>query len=125
MTTFVLVHGAWHGGWCWRFVAPALRHAGYEVYTPSLTGLGDRAHLARPGIDLSLHVQDIVALLEIEDLHDVVLLGHSYGGMFVTGVADRCAPRIRRCMSSEPFGQLSNRIKRVWPIRVEVQAAEA
>jgi hypothetical protein len=56
MTTFVLVHGAWHGGWCWRFVAPMLRHAGHDVYTASLTGLGDRAHLAWPEIDLELHV---------------------------------------------------------------------
>jgi pimeloyl-ACP methyl ester carboxylesterase len=103
MTTFVLVHGGWHGGWCWRFVAPALRSAGHEVYTPTLTGLGDRAHLARPGIDLDLHVQDVVALLEMEDLHDVVLLGHSYGGMVVTGVADRCAERIRRLVYLDAF----------------------
>ena len=95
MTAFVLVHGAWHGGWCWRFVAPTLRRAGHDVYTPTLTGLGERAHLARPGIDLDLHVQDVVALLEAEDLHEVVLLGHSYGGMVVTGAADRCAARIR------------------------------
>jgi len=103
MTTFVLVHGAFHGGWCWRFVAPALRRAGHEVYTPTLTGLGDRAHLARPGIDLDLHVQDVVALLEMEDLHDVVLLGHSYGGMVVTGVADRCAERIHRLVYLDAF----------------------
>jgi len=103
MTTFVLVHGGWHGGWCWRFVVPALRSAGHEVYTPTLTGLGDRAHLARPGIDLDLHVQDVVALLEMEDLHDVVLLGHSYGGMVVPGVADRCAERIRRLVYLDAF----------------------
>ena len=77
MTTFLLVHGAWFGGWCWRFIAPTLRRAGHDVCTPSLTGLGGRAHLARPGIDLELHVQDVVALLEMEDLHEVVLLGHS------------------------------------------------
>lgn len=83
MTTFVLVHGAWHGGWWWRFIAPALRRAGHDVYTPSLTGLGDRAHLARPGIDLERHVQNAIALLEMEDLHEIVLVGHSYGGMVV------------------------------------------
>jgi pimeloyl-ACP methyl ester carboxylesterase len=94
MTAFVLVHGGWHGGWCWRFVAAALRRADHDVYTPSLTGLGDRAHLARPGIDLELHIQDVVAVLEMEDLREVVLLGHSYGGMVVTGVADRCTARI-------------------------------
>jgi pimeloyl-ACP methyl ester carboxylesterase len=103
MTTFVLVHGAWHGGWCWRFVAPALRRAGHDVYTPTLTGLGERAHLARPGIDLDLHVQDVVALLEMEDLQEVVLLGHSYGGMVVTGVADRCAARIRHLVYLDAF----------------------
>ena len=103
MTTLVLVHGAWHGGWCWRFVAPLLRRAGHDVFTPSLTGLGDRAHLARPGIDLELHVQDIVALLEMEDLREVVLVGHSYGGMVVTGAADRCAARIRRVVYLDAF----------------------
>ena len=103
MTAFVLVHGAWHGGWCWRFVAPALRRAGHDVYTPTLTGLGERAHLARPGIDLDLHVRDVVALLEAEDLHEVVLLGHSYGGMVVTGAADRCAARIRRLVYLDAF----------------------
>ena len=64
MTTFVLLHGAWHGAWCGRFVAPALRRAGHNVYTPTLTGLGERAHLTRPEIDLKLHVQDVLALLE-------------------------------------------------------------
>ena len=103
MATFVLVHGAWHGGWCWRFVAPMLRRAGHEVFTPTLTGLGDRAHLERPGIDLDLHVQDVVALLETEDLRDVVLLGHSYGGMVVTGAAERCAGRIRRLVYLDAF----------------------
>jgi len=80
-----------------------LRRAGHEVYTPTLTGLGERAHLARPGIDLDLHVQDVVALLEAEDLHEVVLLGHSYGGMVVTGAADRCAARIRRLVYLDAF----------------------
>jgi pimeloyl-ACP methyl ester carboxylesterase len=103
MTAFVLVHGGWHGGWCWRFVAAALRRAGHDVYTPSLTGLGDRAHLARPGIDLELHVQDVVALLEMEDLREVVLVGHSYGGMVVTGAADRCTVRIRNLVYLDAF----------------------
>lgn len=103
MTTFVLVHGAWHGGWKWRFVAPILRRAGHEVFTPTLTGLGERAHLARPGIDLDLHVQDVVAVLETEDLREVVLVGHSYGGMVVTGVAERCAERIRRLVYLDAF----------------------
>ena len=103
MRAFVLVHGAWHGGWCWRFVAPMLRRAGHEVFAPTLTGLGERAHLARPGIDLELHVQDVIALLETEDLQEVVLVGHSYGGMVVTGAADRCAARIRRLVYLDAF----------------------
>lgn len=103
MSTFVLVHGAWHGGWCWRFLAPLLRRAGHDVFTPTLTGLGERAHLARPEIDLDLHVQDVVAVLEMEDLREVVLLGHSYGGMVITGVAERCPERIRRLVYLDAF----------------------
>jgi pimeloyl-ACP methyl ester carboxylesterase len=103
VSTFVLVHGAWSGGWKWRFVAPMLRRAGHEVLTPTLTGLGERAHLARPDIDLDVHVQDVVGLLEMEDLRDVVLLGHSYGGMVVTGAAERCPERIRRLVYLDAF----------------------
>jgi len=103
MTTFVLVHGAWSGGWKWRFVAPILQRAGHEVFRPTLTGLGERAHLARPDIDLDVHVQDIVGLLEMEDLRDVALVGHSYGGMVVTGVAERAAGRIRRLVHLDAF----------------------
>jgi pimeloyl-ACP methyl ester carboxylesterase len=103
MTAFLLVHGGWHGGWCWRFVTRALRRAGHDVHTPSLTGLGVRAHLARPGIDLELHVQDVVAVLEMEDLREVVLVGHSYGGMVVTGAADRCTARIRNLVYLDAF----------------------
>jgi len=103
VSTFVLVHGAWSGGWKWRFVAPILRRAGHEAFTPTLTGVGERAHLARPDIDLDVHVQDVVGLLEMEDLRDVVLLGHSYGGMVVTGVAERAAERIRRLIYLDAF----------------------
>jgi pimeloyl-ACP methyl ester carboxylesterase len=99
--TFVLVHGAWHGGWCWRFVRPLLE--AHQVFTPSLTGLGERRHLARPDIDLDTHVTDIVSLLEMEDLHDVVLVGHSYGGMVVTGAADRVPERIARLVYLDAF----------------------
>ena len=89
MTTFVLIHGAWHGGWCWKAVSQALRRAGHEVYAPSLTGLGERRHLASREIDLDTHLDDVVSLLEMEDLSEVVLVGHSYGGMVITGAADR------------------------------------
>src|SRR5262249_25595660 len=109
MATFVLVHGAWHGGWCWRDVAARLRRAGHDVYAPSLTGLGERAHLARPGIALDDHVQDVVALLQMEALSDVVLVGHSYGGMVVTGAADREAARIRRLVYLDAFVPESGR----------------
>jgi pimeloyl-ACP methyl ester carboxylesterase len=103
MATFVLVHGAWHGGWCWRSVSPLLRRAGHEVFAPSLTGLGERKHLARSDIGLDMHIEDIVSLLEMEDLKDVVLVGHSYGGMVVTGAADRAHGRIKRLVYLDAF----------------------
>ena len=95
MARFVLIHGAWHGGWCWQRVASIMLAAGHTVYTPTLTGLGERVHLAHRGIDLSLHVSDVVAVLETEDLTDVVLVGHSYAGMVITAVAERAAERLR------------------------------
>lgn len=91
---FVLVHGAWHGGWCWKKLSPILRAAGHEVYTPTLTGLGERVHLLAPDIDLATHINDVVNLLEYEDLQNVVLVGHSYGGMVISGVANQAGPRI-------------------------------
>jgi len=94
MATFVIVHGAWSGPHAWRWVRPLLREAGHEVFTPCLTGLGERAHLASPEVDLDTHVRDIVGVLEFEDLHDVVLVGHSYGGPVITGAADRVPGRL-------------------------------
>jgi pimeloyl-ACP methyl ester carboxylesterase len=102
-TTFVLVHGAWHGGWCWIKTTRLLTDAANTVYTPTLTGLGERAHLARPDIDLGTHVQDVVAVLEAEDLKNVVLVGHSYGGMVVSGVAARVRNRIARLVYLDAF----------------------
>ncbi len=96
MATFVLVHGAWAGGWCWKLVTPLLRAQGHEVYTPTLTGLGERAHLSGPDVDFETHVQDVVNLLEFEDLHDVLLVGHSLGGTVVGAVAHRVPERIAR-----------------------------
>jgi len=96
MATYVLVHGGGHGGWCYQRVARVLRTAGHDVYTPTMTGLGERSHLLSPKIDLDLHIRDIVAVLHYEDLRDVILVGHSYGGMVITGVADRAADRIGR-----------------------------
>jgi pimeloyl-ACP methyl ester carboxylesterase len=103
MTTYVLVHGAWHGGWCWRRVADRLRKAGHKVFTPTMTGLGDRAHLNSPDIDLNTHIQDICAVFEAEEIDRAVLCGHSYGGMVITGVADRLADRIRAIVYLDAF----------------------
>jgi pimeloyl-ACP methyl ester carboxylesterase len=96
MTTFVLVPGAWLGGWCWRNVAVPLRASGHTVMGATLTGLGERAHLMSPEISLDTHVVDIVNLLHWRDLNNVVLVGHSYGGMVITAVAERVPNRIRR-----------------------------
>jgi pimeloyl-ACP methyl ester carboxylesterase len=100
---FVLVHGAWHGGWCWAKVARLLRDAGHEVYTPTLTGLGERAHLARPETDLELHIQDLVAMLEAEELRQITLVGHSYAGFVITGAAARAAARIGHLVYLDAF----------------------
>ena len=96
MATYVLVHGGAHGGWCYQRVARVLRSAGHEVYAPTMTGLGERSHLVSPKVDLDLHINDIVQVLRYEDLSDVILVGHSYGGMVITGVADRAADRVGR-----------------------------
>ncbi len=119
MATFVIVHGAWSGPHAWRWVRPLLRAAGHEVVTPSLTGLGERAHLATPMTDLDTHVTDVAAVLHFEDLWDVVLVGHSYGGMVITGVADRARPSTvaarpvrdlgRTCENPPDLGRVSGR----------------
>lgn len=96
MSTFVLVHGAYCGGWSWKKVTPPLRAAGHDVYTPTLTGLGERAHLLTPDVNLSTYIHDIVNLLFYEDLHDVILVGWGYSGMVITGVAEQAAERLGR-----------------------------
>ena len=125
MATFILVHGAWGGGWHWKWVAPYLRVAGHTVYTPSLTGMGDRAHLISPAVDLDTHILDVANLLQYEDLQDVVLVGWSYGGMPVTGAADRVPERIAHIVfldsdiprdgdTSVPPGQIAAREAMAW-----------
>jgi pimeloyl-ACP methyl ester carboxylesterase len=94
VATYVLVGGGWLGGWCWQPVARRLRDNGHDAYPVTLTGLGERTHLASPEVDLETHITDVVNLVEFEDLHDIILLGHSYGGVVVTGVADRIPGRI-------------------------------
>jgi len=96
VATYVLVHGAWHGGWCWHKVRRVLQAAGAVVYTPTLSGLGERAHLASRDISLETHIEDILGVLKFEELSDVILAGHSYAGMIVTAVADRVPQQLSR-----------------------------
>jgi pimeloyl-ACP methyl ester carboxylesterase len=103
MTTFVLVHGAWGGAHGFRTVRGPLRAAGHEVFTPSLTGIGERAHLASPQVDLTTHVTDVVNTILYEDLADIVLLGYSYGGMVVTGALEHVADRVAHLVYLDAF----------------------
>ena len=103
MATFVVAHGAWSAGWAWKKMRPLMAARGHALFTPTYTGLGERAHLAHPDIDLDWHIADIAAVLESEDLREVVLVGHSYGGMVATGVADRIRERIARLVYLDAF----------------------
>jgi pimeloyl-ACP methyl ester carboxylesterase len=94
MATFVLVHGSWAGSVVWRQLAPRLRKAGHEVYAPTLTGIGERKHLLSRDIDLDTHIQDVIGVIDEEYLSDIVLVGHSYGGMVISGVAERVPEKI-------------------------------
>lgn len=129
MATFVIVHGAWGGGWEWDGVARGLRESGHDAHTPTLTGLGDRAHLARRDVGLATHVQDVVAVLETWDLREVVLVGQSYGGMVITGVVDRVPERLRRLVYVDAFvpfdGQSCNELcGDAWTTRMRQLADE-
>jgi pimeloyl-ACP methyl ester carboxylesterase len=103
MSTFVLLHGAWHGGWCWGRVRPLLRDRGHEVLTPTFTGVSDRAHLLSPAVGLGTHVEDVVRLIEAEDLREVVLVGHSYAGVVVSAVASLVPERLGRRVYLDAF----------------------
>jgi pimeloyl-ACP methyl ester carboxylesterase len=103
MATYVLVHGGWDGGWSWKAVAQELQAAGHEVYRPTLTGSGERAHLASPEIGLETHILDVVNVLCYEDLCDVLLVGISYGGMIITGAAERVPERIAHLIYLDAF----------------------
>jgi pimeloyl-ACP methyl ester carboxylesterase len=94
--TYVLAHGSWHGGWCWRKLTPLLEAAGHRVITFSYTGMGDRAHLLSPAVDVNTFVQDIVGVIESEELEDAILVGHSFGGIPITGAAAQVAQRLSR-----------------------------
>ncbi len=101
--TFVLVHGAWHGGWAWRRVADRLRARGHIVFTPTLTGLGERAHLLHPRIDASLHIADVLSAIKYERLDDIVLVGHSYGGCVISGIVEAMPDTIRSIVFLDAF----------------------
>lgn len=103
MAVFVLVHGAWHGGWCWAPTETHLRALGHETHALTLTGLGERSHLIHPGIDVDLHVQDVVNALRWRDLRDVILVGHSYGGLVITGAAGHVPERLRSLVYLDAF----------------------
>lgn len=101
--TFVLVHGAWHGGWCWQRVGDRLSAQGHRVFAPTLTGVCERSHLDSPSVDLSTHVHDVVNEIRWKDLENVVLVGHSYGGMVITGVAEQLASKIGSIVYLDAF----------------------
>src|SRR5271166_3542621 len=103
MATFVLVHGSWAGSVVWRQLAPRLRKAGHEVYAPTLTGIGSRKHLLNREIDLDTHIQDVIGVIDDADLSDIVLVGHSYGGMVISGVADRVPEKVASLVYLDAF----------------------
>jgi pimeloyl-ACP methyl ester carboxylesterase len=127
MTTFVLVHGAWHGGWCYKRVARLLRLAGHEVYTPTLTGVGERSHLLNSAISLETHIADVLGVLHWEELSDVVLCGHSYGGMVISGVVEKAADKIRSLVYLDAFVPENGQslFDLFPPARAEAMSAEA
>jgi pimeloyl-ACP methyl ester carboxylesterase len=110
--TFVIVHGAWGAGYEWKEVGARLRAEGFDVYRPTMTGMGERSHLSSPDIELETHIMDVVNTILFEDLRDIVLVGHSYGGMVITGVADRVPDRLKKIVYVDAFlpddGQSTN-----------------
>ena len=121
--TYVLVHGAWFGGWVWKQVAEGLRAEGHTVYVPTLTGLGERRHLLRPGINLDTHVDDVVNLIEMEDLKDIVLVGWSYGGMVSTDVLARVTSRVASKVYLDAFVPSAGRSAASYTQRPPVEVA--
>ncbi len=101
--TFVLVHGAWHGGWCWRRVSDLLEKKGHKVFAPTMTGLGERSHLISDKVNLATHITDIVNVIKWESLNDIVLVGHSYGGMIISGVAEEMRDSIGSIVFLDAF----------------------
>ena len=117
MATFVLVHGAWHGAWCWRRLARLLTRNGHDVFAPTLTGLAERSHLLTPDIDLDTHILDVVNEMKWQELSGVVLVGHSYGGMVISGVAEKMEKAIVVCAARCVFPESSGKLLSIWPRR--------
>lgn len=103
MATFFVAHGAWSGGWAWKKMRPLMTARGHELYTSTQTGIGERAHLAHRGVNLETHIEDMLAVLEFEDVRSAILIGHSYGGMVATGVADRARERLTHLVYLDAF----------------------
>ena len=103
MATILLAHGAWSAAWAWKKMRPLMASSGHAFFAPTYTGLGERSHLATPAVDLDTHIEDLLQVLHYEDLRDVVLIGHSYGGMVATGVADRARDRISQMIYLDAF----------------------
>ncbi len=125
MATFVLVHGTGCGGWVWQKLSPLLRAGGHEVYTPTLTGVGDRSHLLGCGVDLNTHILDITNLLFFDDLSEVILVGHSYGGMVITGIAAKAPERLKGVVYFDAYlpdeGQSESDL---WPAAMRAEILE-
>ena len=122
MTTFLLVHGTGCGGWVWQKLTPFLRAGEHEVYTPTLTGVGDRSHLLNCGVDLTTHITDVASLLFYEDLSEVVLVGHSYAGMVITGVAAKVPERLKLLVYLDAYVPADGQTESdLWP--TEMRAA--
>lgn len=123
MAIFVLIHGSWHGGWCWQKVKPLLQARGHQVFSPTLTGLGARSHLLSCGVDLTTHISDVVNLLDYEDLTDVILVGHSYAGMVITGVAATIPERLARLVYLDAYIPAEGQSEfDLWPPEEQAQA---
>lgn len=103
MATFLLVHGAWHGGWCWKPTEDNLRRYGHQTHSPTHTGLGERSHLAHPDITPNSHVEDILGVVRWRELDDIILVGHSHGGLIIAGVASKLPDRIRKLVYLDAF----------------------
>lgn len=103
MATFVVAHGAWSSSWAWKKMRPLMREAGHDLSVPAYTGLGERAHAASPAVSLDTHIADVIGVIEMEDLRDIVLVGHSYGGMVATGVAAAARDRLRHLVYLDAF----------------------